>query len=216
MKRDRLPRKSDMSDRRPLWPRTAPGTVPPVTTGATRFKLGERWPTAVGLLIGAAVCVAVILGADTDEDFTPGIATMMGIYLAAYAIGTPASAWGAFSGLGVTAAVVGEFGVDAGVAMTAVLGVLWLWVVARGLAGDTPWFTIETLGMVIFGGLTIAAVVADARLAGVLAGIGWLTHGVWDAYHFAADRVVVRSWSELCAVTDIPVGTVLIVVSLIR
>jgi hypothetical protein len=187
-----------------------------VTTGAARFRLDERWPTVVGLLVAAAVCVAVIFGVDTDEDFTPGIATMMGIYLAAYAIGTPASAWRAFVVLALIAAVVGEFGVDAGVAMTAVLGLLWLWVLARGRAGDTPWFTVQTLGMVFFGGVTIAAVVADARLAGVLAGIGWLTHGVWDAYHFATDRVVVRSWSAMCAAVDIPVGTVLIVVSLIR
>jgi hypothetical protein len=187
-----------------------------MTTGATRSRLEERWPTAVGLLVAGGVCAAVILGVDTDEDFTPGIATMMGIYLASYAIGNPKLAWRAFAVLVVIAAVVGEFGVDAGVVMTAVLGVLWLWVLARGRAGDMPWFTIQTLGMVFFGGMTIAAVVADARLAGVLAGVGWLTHGVWDAYHFATDRVVVRSWSEMCAVVDIPVGTVLIVVSLIR
>jgi hypothetical protein len=92
---------------------------------------------------------------------------------------------------------------------------LWLWVLARGRARDRPWFAIETLGLVFFGGLTIAAVVADARLAGILAGVGWFTHGLWDAYHFAKDRVVARSWSELCAVVDIPIGTALIVVSII-
>jgi hypothetical protein len=138
---------------------------------------------------------------------------MMGIYLAAYAVGRPAAAWPAFAVLVAIAAVVGDLVVDAGIAMTAILGLLWLWVVARGRAHDRPWFSIETLGLVLFGGLTIAAVVADARLAGILAGVGWLTHGLWDAYHFAKDRVVVRAWSELCAVVDIPVGTLLIAVS---
>jgi hypothetical protein len=184
----------------------------------TRSGLTERWPTALGLVV-AGVVATIILGLDVDDvadNFAPGIATMMGIYLAAYAIGKPAAAWPAFAVLVAVAAVVGDLIVDAGVAMTAILGLLWLWVLARGRASDRPWFTIETLGLVIFGGLTIAAVVADARLAGILAGVGWLTHGIWDAYHFAKNRVVVRAWSELCAVVDIPVGTLLIAVSILN
>jgi hypothetical protein len=180
-------------------------------------RLTERWPTAVGLIVAAGVCAAVIPGLDVDDvadEFAPGIAAMMGIYLAAYAIGKPASAWLAFVGLVAVALLVGPLGLDAAVVMTAVLGPLWLWVLARGRAPDRPWFAIETLGLVFFGGLTIAAVVADARLAGILAGAGWLTHGLWDAYHFVKDRVVVRTWSEMCAVVDIPIGTALIVVSI--
>jgi hypothetical protein len=190
-----------------------------MATVTTSSRLAERWPTAVGLIL-AAVAAAVILGLDVGEiadEFAPAIATMMGIYLAAYAIGAPVTAWLAFAVLVVVAALVGDLlDVNAGVAMTAILGLLWLWILARGRSSDRPWFTIQTLGMVYFGGLTIAAVAADARLAGILAGVGWLTHGFWDAYHFAKDRVVVRSWSELCAVVDIPVGTLLIVVSIVR
>ena len=106
----------------------------------------ERWPTAVGLVIAGAVAV-VILGLEVDEgadEFAPGVATMMGIYVFAYAIGRPASAWMAFAVLAVVAALVGPLGLDAAVVMTAVLGPLWLW--ARGRAGDGQWFTIETLG----------------------------------------------------------------------
>jgi hypothetical protein len=191
-----------------------PARFPPLATMSTISRLSDRWPTAVGLAIAAGLAT-IVLGLDADEvadNFAPGIATMMGIYLAAYAVGRPAAAWPAFAVLVAIAAVVGAV-LDAGVAMTAILGLMWLWVVARGRAHDKPWFSIETLGLVLFGGLTIAAVVADARLAGILAGVGWLTHGLWDAYHFAKDRVVVRAWSELCAVVDIPVGTLLIAVS---
>jgi hypothetical protein len=176
----------------------------------------ERWPTAVGLVLAGAVAV-VILGLEVDEvadEFAPGVATMMGIYVFAYATGRPASVWAGFAALAAVSILVGALGLDAAVVMTAVLGPLWLWALARGRARDGRWFTIETLGVVLFGALTIAAVLADARLAGVLAGVGWLTHGLWDAYHFAQDRIVVRSWSELCAVVDIPVGTLLIVVSI--
>jgi hypothetical protein len=176
----------------------------------------ERWPTAVGLVVAGVVAV-IILGLDVDEvadEFAPGIATMMGIYVFAYAIGRPASAWMGFAVLSAVAVLVGPLGFDAAVVMAAVLGPLWLWALARGRARDGQWFTIETLGVVFFGALTIAAVLADARLAGILAGVGWFTHGLWDAYHYAQDRIVVRSWSELCAVVDIPVGTLLIVVSI--
>jgi hypothetical protein len=183
----------------------------------TTSGLTKRWPAALGLVAGVGVSTTVILGLDVDDvadEFAPGIATMMGIYLAAYAAGKPASAWSAFVVLFAVAVLVGPLGLDATVVMTAVLGPLWLWVLARGRARDRPWFAIETLGLAFFGGLTIAAVLADARLAGIFAGVGWFTHGLWDAYHFAKDRIVVRSWSELCAVVDITLGTALIVVSI--
>jgi hypothetical protein len=184
----------------------------------TTAAVTDRWPTAIGLVVGVSVIAAVIVGLDPDDvsdEFAPGVATMMGIYLAAYAIGKPASAWLAFVALLAVAVLVGPLGLDAAVVMTAVLGPLWLWALARGRAHDRPWFGIETLGFVFFGGLTTAAVLADARLAGILAGAGWFTHGLWDAYHFAKDRVVIRSWSEMCAVVDILIGTALIVVSII-
>jgi hypothetical protein len=196
-----------------------PGKFRLMAAKTTTSDLTERWPTALGLVVAASVIAAVIVGLDVDDvadEFAPGVATMMGIYLAAYAIGRPASAWLAFVALVAVAVLVGPLGLDAAVVMTAVLGPLWLWVLARGRAHDRPWFGIETLGLVFFGGMTIAAVLADARLAGILAGVGWFTHGLWDAYHFAKDRVVVRSWSEMCAVVDIPIGTALIVVSIIR
>jgi hypothetical protein len=130
-----------------------------MATVTTSSRLPERWPTALGLVL-AAVAAAVILGTDVDEiadEFAPGVATMMGIYLAAYALGAPLAAWLAFAVLVVVAALVGDLlDVNAGVAMTAILGLLWLWILARGRSSDRPWFTIQTLGMVFFGGLTIA------------------------------------------------------------
>jgi hypothetical protein len=189
----------------------------PLTTDMTASRLLDRWPTALGLVVATGV-VTLILGLDVDDAasaFGPGAAAMMVIYLAAYAIGKPVSAWLAFVALIPAAAVQSIFGIDGAVGMTVILGLLWLWALTRGRAHDRYWFTVETSGLVFFGGLTIAAFAADARLAGVLAGIGWFTHGLWDAYHFAKDRVVSRTWSEMCAVVDIPVGAALIAVSIV-
>jgi hypothetical protein len=43
------------------------------------------------------------------------------------------------------------------------------------------------------------------------AATGDLAHGAWDAYHFRANQVVNRPWSEFCWVVDLAVGTALLV-----
>lgn len=130
------------------------------TATATRSRITDRWPTALGL-IGAAICVAVMFGTDATGEFAPGIATMMAVYPAAYALGRPAAAaaaaWPAFAVAGVLVVSMTLIGIDAGIGKTVVLALLWIWVLARGLANDQPWFTIETLGLVFFGAVTTAA-----------------------------------------------------------
>lgn len=178
-------------------------------------RLARRWPTALAFAAVAGCCVLVFRLA-ADVELAAGFATMMCVYPAAYAIGKPAAAWPAFGGLVLVALGFIALGVDVGLGMTAVLVLLWLWALARGLARDGRWFGIETAGVFFFGAITVAALSVDPRLGGVLAGVGWFTHGLWDAYHFVRDRVVNRAWSEMCAVVDIPVGLILIVVSLAR
>src|SRR5215211_8771031 len=87
-----------------------PGEQRPGARVTTMSRLTKRWPTALGLALAAGVCSAVIAGLDVEDvadEFAPGIATMMGIYLAAYAIGRPASAWLAFVALVAVALLVG-------------------------------------------------------------------------------------------------------------
>lgn len=177
--------------------------------------LTDRWPTAVGLL-GFGVSIALIVLLDADSEFAPGVATMAGIYLVAYALGRPAAAWLAFPALAVVVVLLILVDIDAGIGMTAVLVPLWIWAVLRGRARDGRWFTIETVGMVAFGAITVAAVSVDPKVGGVLSGIGFFAHGVWDVYHYRANKVVNRPWSEMCAVLDLPVGIALVVATLVR
>jgi hypothetical protein len=179
--------------------------------------IAARWPTMLGLLqVAALLPVILILGMRVE--LAPGVATMAGIYLVAYAVGRPVAAWPALPSLlvvnGLLIAALRVDVVAVGLGMTLVLLLLWAWTIARGRARDGRWFTIETAGMVVFGGLTVLAVLVDPKLGGVVAGLGWLTHGLWDGYHLLRNAVVNRPWSEMCAVVDIPVGTALIVASL--
>jgi hypothetical protein len=58
-----------------LRPRPVPVRFPPMAVGTTTSGLSERWPTAVGLVVAAVACAAVIAGLDVDDvadEFAPG------------------------------------------------------------------------------------------------------------------------------------------------
>lgn len=187
-----------------------------MTRSSTKPRAGltNRWPTALALVtVVGAVAVIALLDRDA-ELFGPAVATMAGIYLVAYALGRPWTAWPAFVALSVVVTVLQLVHLHPAIGMTALLVPLWLWAVARGRATDTATFRIQTAGMVAFGAITLLCAAVDPRLGGALAGIGFLAHGTWDAYHFAVDKVVNRPWSEFCGVVDFVVGTSLVVAAI--
>jgi hypothetical protein len=178
--------------------------------------LAARWPTALAL-VTIAGALGLIIGTDREaEFFGPAVATMAGIYLMAYAIGRPWTAWVAFAVLSVVAAVfhtlyaADVWSVEPGIGMTVVLVVLWLWTIARRRFTE-PTFTLETAGMLFFGAVTVLVVATQSTTAIVVAGLGWLTHGAWDAYHFRQNTIVNRPWSEYCGLIDLAVGTSLLI-----
>jgi hypothetical protein len=186
-------------------------------TDMTRARPVDRWPSALALVC-AAGAIAVIALLDNEERlFGPSIATMAGIYLMAYALGRPWTAWLGFVVLSAVVTVLQILwrldvpAVDPAVGMTVVLVLLWLWTVARRRFTEAGTFTVQTAGMVGFGVLTLVCAAAQPGLGVVLAGVGFLAHGVWDAYHFKVNKVVNRPWSEFCAVVDLAVGVALIV-----
>lgn len=192
-----------------------------VTASPQRAKLLDRWPTALGLLCAAgAITVIALLDRDAQL-FGPSVAVMAAIYLMAYAVGRPWSAWLAFV---VSSAVVSVLhvlylreilGMAPALAMTLVLVPLWLWAVARRRFADGRTFLVQTAGMIGFGVITVLCAVVQPQLAIALAGVGFLAHGAWDVHHFRVDKVVNRPWSEFCGVVDFPVGIALIVAAMV-
>jgi hypothetical protein len=190
------------------------------TTLPQRVKVVDRWPTGLALVaIAGAVAVIALVGREA-EFFGPSVALMAGIYLVAYAAGRPWTAWLAFVVLSAVVSVLHilrrteMLAFDPAIGMTALLVPLWLWAVVRRRFTDVGTFSAQTAGMVGFGTVTLLCAAAQPRLGAVLAGVGFLAHGVWDAYHFRADKVVNRPWSEFCGVVDLAVGTALIVAAL--
>jgi hypothetical protein len=174
--------------------------------------LARRWPTALALLQVAAALYFILSEGKTD--FASGIAAMACIYMAAYAAGRGTVAWAAYPGVVAVSLVMEYAGLDPRICLTVLLVALWIVAIGKGHARDGRWFAIQTSGMVFFGGLTLLALAVDQRAAGVLAGIGFFTHGLWDGYHFVRNKIVTRSWSEMCVVVDLIVGPALVVTAL--
>jgi hypothetical protein len=181
--------------------------------------LTNRWPTALAL-VSTAGGIAVMALLDRDaEMFGPLVAMMAAIYLMAYAIGRPVSVWVALIVLSTLNSVFqvlddrDALGVHPGVAMAIVLVLTWLWTVARRRHADSGTFSLQTLGMVGFGAVTLVAAAVEPRAAVALAGVGFLAHGAWDAYHYRMNKVVHRTYAEFCGVVDLVTGTALLVVA---
>ncbi|MFG1918664.1 hypothetical protein [Micromonospora sp. NPDC048898] len=187
---------------------------------ARRPGLADRWPIAVALVVvvGAATVIAVVN--ERAELFGPAVATMAGIYLMAYALGRPGTAWLAFVVL--SAVVAGlhllarlrTLPVDPAVGMTLLLVPLWVWAVARRRLSPTRTFSVQTAGMLVFGAITLLTAATQPRVGTAVAGVGFLAHGIWDAYHYRVNLVVTRSWAQFCAVVDVGVGIALIIAAI--
>jgi hypothetical protein len=185
-----------------------------------RAKLADRWPTALALASVAASIMVIALLDREVEFFGPVVVMMAGIYLVAYALGRPVMAWLGLVVLSTAVSVLqvlddeGVLPVDPAVAMTVLVLLIWLWTVAERRFTDGPTFTLQTAGMLGFAAITLVCAAVSVRWGIALAGIGFIAHGVWDAYHYRANKVVHRSYAEFCGVIDLLTGPALLVAAI--
>lgn len=122
----------------------------------------------------------------------------------------PMHRWPLLVGLALGTLALIDDGVD-GSEVTAQLAVVTLVMAAaylpigafRKQLGDPKVLMLETAGLLVFGALTLGALLANGRLAQYLLAAAWLGHGAWDVAHHRADRVVPRWYAEICAVLDV-------------
>jgi hypothetical protein len=87
---------------------------------------------------------------------------------------------------------------------------------ARGQFRRPGILRLEIVGLVIFGGCALLAVLVDPRAGQYVAGLAWIGHAAWDVAHHRdlsnhrAVGVVPRGYAELCIGLDLLVGAALI------
>jgi hypothetical protein len=177
-------------------------------SGSTRVLL-RRWPTWV------AIGLTVLLWLDQSEgvDLAPALAGSALVYLAAAILRKPSAAWALF--FGAAAVIFATEALGGGVDATWVLLGLAFPLLAYGLWSAATradgGLLYQAIAMVGFGAAAALALGASAAVGAYLVAGGLFGHAAWDAYHYRANKVVVRSFAELCLVLDALLAVVIVI-----
>jgi hypothetical protein len=185
----------------------APATAPPATPephdrgrrGWTWVAaIGHRWPTWLAL---AMVAVSVG-GQEEPTGLAEGLLVFALGYLGAAVVQRRRATWLiAIVAIGAAVLLRLQDQIAPSTVLLAAAAGLVLWAALRGRL-RTDAVKLETAGMLLFGGIAIAAMAVDPEVGLYLVAAGWLGHAVWDVAHLRADKVVSRSFAEWCAVFD--------------
>lgn len=166
----------------------------------------QRWPTALALVAGSAMLLGGVT-TQTTHDLNEILVQLPVLYLVIAAFGRPRWTWAIFgAGFVVYGVLRQQELVEPTVVFLAVALAAVIW--GAGHGGTDVW--LQTAGMVLFGGIALAAFAVHPDVARYIVAAGWLGHAAWDAVHLARNRVVARSYAEACGVLDILVGSALI------
>jgi hypothetical protein len=171
--------------------------------------LVHRWPTALGV----AVAALTVLDLRGGTELAALTMLMPVVYLGAAALDRRRFAWVVLlAGVAVLAFVPSSSEVVPTVGFLAAALVFFVVGAARGELRKPGGLALQTVGMLAFGSIVLAALYVDADLGGFLVAIALLGHAAWDAYHYLRDRVVARSYAEWCAVVDLLAGAAVLFV----
>jgi hypothetical protein len=165
--------------------------------------LAHRWPTALGVAV-AALTVFDLRGGTELAALTM---LMPVVYLGAAALDRRRFAWIVLlAGVAVLTAVPSSSELVPSVGFLAAALVFFVVGAARGELRRPGGLAFQTVGVLAFGPIVLAALYVDADLGGFLVAIALLGHAAWDVHHYLRDRVVARSYAEWCAVVDLLAG----------
>ena len=171
--------------------------------------LAHRWPTALGVAV-AALTVFDLRGGTELAALTM---LMPVVYLGAAALDRRRFAWMVLlAGVAVLTVVPSSSEVVPSVSFLAAALVFFVVGAARGELRKPGGLALQTVGVLVFGSIVLAALYVDADLGGFLVAIALLGHAAWDAHHYLRDRVIARSYAEWCAVVDLLAGAAVLFV----
>lgn len=187
--------------------------APPSVLASASSGILRRWPTWV------AIIAVVLITFDGTEgaDEAPALAAAAFAYLGAATFRKPSAAWTLFFGaLVVIFAMEAAFGDD--VDPTWMLLGLSVPLLAYGLWSSATrsyeGFRLQAIGMLGFGVATAVALGASEDVAAYVLAAGLVGHTLWDAYHYRANKVVVRSLAEFCFVLDLLLAVIIVSVTI--
>jgi hypothetical protein len=166
--------------------------------------LVHRWPTLLAL-VGAAVIGNP--GAASGRELLILIAVE---YLLITVIGTRSATWPtllALTAFFVALSFQDQVRTDAALAAVAAAA-LAIGLVRRRT--DRNELLLQSVGVLLFGGLAFVAALASPLAATYLVALGWLGHGIWDFVHVWRNKAVARSYAEWCGVLDVLIATTLL------
>ena len=187
----------------------------PSTTAAHRpwtERLKDRWPTALALAMSAAT-----FGGSESAEGVAGLSETLLLlllpllYLVVAKLRLRQASWLVLVvGIAPFIALRALDLIAPAAVFPAVALIVLVWGAVDGQLRRPDPFRVQALGMLGFGALALAGLVADPDLGRYLVAAGWFLHGVWDFVHLKLDKVVARSYAEWCGVLDVVIAAELV------
>ncbi|QFY11644.1 hypothetical protein GBF35_38210 [Nonomuraea phyllanthi] len=171
----------------------------------------RRWPAWCGL------AMAVLSLLDLEDGRGQAVIVFLAalIYLGTAIVGKPGVVWILFGASVVAITVLRVFQVDPWVPLIG--GAVALLVL--GLVSDLPrqprLAAAQLPAMVVFGGAALTALSLSPAFGSYLVAAALIGHATLDTIVWRADKVVIRSLAEFCAVLDLTLGLLIIALQLI-
>lgn len=199
---------------RPPLPRTdGRGLVDDVTGVPSGISSLQWWPAFVGLAFAAFVAFDLFGGGDHGGELASIVAASGLVYLAAAALEKPSASWPVFFGsvVVITAAKMGFIGADATWVLLGIAAAFLGYGLVRGTSHSTGGLPLQTIAMVVFGGVAVSALYVNPTAGAYLVAAGLFAHAAWDVYHHRMNKVVSRSLAEFCCVLDVSLAAAIVI-----
>jgi hypothetical protein len=193
--------------------RTAPASAR-AGRGGLLTAAARRWPTVLGVALGADVFLGEVTGT-TTHGYARLLMLMPLLYVVLAVLRLRRATWPVFGVLiGLFVLLRPQDHVEPAVVLLAAALGATIWGAGHGRHREHD-FRVQLAGMAGFVAVALAGLALHPDLGRYLVAAGMLGHGIWDWVHLAKDRTVSRSYAEWCGALDVAVAVGLVVAPLL-